>query len=147
MTQQYFGLFFKTCAQPRTSSSSSSRLPSTPGNPTPLSVLSQVPEGPDQNVQTPPSALTRKSSAVDSADPTWTADAALGLRAIHRIPPTAGGDGETDALLVGGHSSGDENVVGVGAAAKPPGAGTKGRRELSFWGFAKQLATHGNFWL
>lgn len=30
---------------------------------------------------------------------------------------------------------------------KASNGGDEGRRELSFWGFAKQLSTHKNFWL
>lgn len=38
------------------------------------------------------------------------------------------------------------NVVAAGERRIDKG-GARGGRELSFWGFTKQLATHMNFWL
>ena len=36
---------------------------------------------------------------------------------------------------------------GGGGGAADAGATARGGRELSFWGFMKQLASHANFWL
>lgn len=43
-----------------------------------------------------------------------------------------------------GVSTAEAMIGGGGEAGK---AGQGGGRELTFWGFAKQLGTHANFWL
>lgn len=68
------------------------------------------------------------------------------------------GDAEREVLLSKGFVDREEaaGARGSGQVGREPSGGKPGNaptssggsgRELSFWGFSMQLATHGNFWL
>lgn len=69
-------------------------------------------------------------------------DALVGRRSRRKEEATAEA-GAGDATNTGsrGVSTAEEAVSAAGTTA------ARGGRDLSFWGFAKQLISHGNFWL
>lgn len=69
----------------------------------------------------------------------------MGLRTRSPGPAVVAGNKDQIGLLAE-NSNRTEEAVGASARG-PTGATRKSGRKLSFWGFARQLATHGNFWL
>ncbi|CAN0127507.1 unnamed protein product, partial [Ectocarpus fasciculatus] len=100
---------------------------------------------------TPPASITHTAPLDGATKPNSRnsqGTAAVGMRS--RTPTRdrvlAGyGEGDGEAAAVAGASQ-------LGNAPLSPktgagGAAARGGRELSFWGFTKQLSSHGNFWL
>lgn len=103
-----------------------------------------------------PSSSPRDNALVAAGNPPWKRDSATGMRA--RSPGVVGADDPGEALLsaspgrtrentAAAEAGGGKRVSDVEALSKAGTAGDNGGRELSFFGFARQLATHGNFWL
>lgn len=59
---------------------------------------------------------------------------------------SGGGEGEAAAVAAGRGASQLGNAP-LSSNTTTGGAVARGGRELSFWGFTKQLSSHGNFWL
>lgn len=60
---------------------------------------------------------------------------------------TAGGGVRSRSPLMSPPRSTKAGAAGGSGGGAEAGAAARGGRELSFWGFVKQLSSHANFWL
>ncbi|CAM9507886.1 unnamed protein product [Ectocarpus sp. 12 AP-2014] len=114
----------------------------------------EVPEQDPLLETTPPASITHTAPLDSGTKPNSRSNQGAGGGMRSRTPtrdsrPAAGsggGEGEAAAAAAGRGASQLGNAP-LSPKTTTGGAVARGGRELSFWGFTKQLSSHGNFWL